>query len=110
MNQQALIEQVVAEVMGKLMARNAAPQAVVPQPVRLCETVITADLLAESVGGRAFVEVGPKALVTPSARDWLRQNNVELLRRKTAANQTTTQNVGRRTDRRLPQDSFPSPS
>ena len=80
MNQQALIERVVAEVMGQLMTRSAAP---VSEPARrfvLKETVITADLLAESASGQAVIEVTQKAIVTPSARDWLKQNKVEVIR------------------------------
>ena len=84
MNQAALIERVVAEVMSKLMTSTAtrgekSPEASACGSV-LFDCVITADLLAAKAKGQRVVEVGTKAIVTPSAKDWLRQQNVELKR------------------------------
>lgn len=84
MDQQALIERIVAEVMGKLIPAQAnAPTNTEHQTAsgfRLSENIITADLLAENSAGRNVVEISSRAIVTPSARDWLRHNKVELTR------------------------------
>jgi hypothetical protein len=84
MDQQALIERIVAEVMGKLRpAQATAPvgaAAAVEPRFRLSQDVITADLLAENAAGQNSVEVSSRAIVTPSAKDWLRHNRVELTR------------------------------
>ena len=40
--------------------------------VALDDRVITADLLAQSVNGAAIVAIAPKAILTPSARDFIR--------------------------------------
>ncbi len=50
------------------------------QSFALLDSVITADLLAAKAKGQRVVEVGTKAIVTPSAKDWLRQHKVELKR------------------------------
>ena len=82
MTQQVLIEQIVAEVMRRLMPTAAsAPVSSETnnrQTIQLTDSVITADLLSEKVANESRVAVGVKAIVTPSARDWLRHNNVEL--------------------------------
>ncbi len=84
MDQQALIERIVAEVLGKLRPAEANARSSVESKTesrfRLSENVITADLLAENSAGRSVVEVCSRAVVTPSARDWLKQNKVELSR------------------------------
>jgi hypothetical protein len=84
MTQQVLIEQIVAEVMRRLMPNSAtAPvssEANNRHEVVLADSVITADLLSEKSSGRKWISVTSKAIVTPSARDWLRHNNVELIR------------------------------
>lgn len=46
----------------------------------LTDAVVTADVLAAKAKGLRLVEVGAKTIVTPSARDWLRHNKVELQR------------------------------
>lgn len=84
MDQQALIERIVAEVLGKLRPAQAtalSSAAVKAEPrFRLSENIVTADLLAENASGQSVVEVCARAVVTPSARDWLKQNKVELSR------------------------------
>ena len=50
------------------------------QSAQLAESVITADVLAENGSGRAAITVGERAIVTPSAHDWLRHNKVKLIR------------------------------
>ena len=89
MTQQVLIEQIVQEVMRRLMpTATSAPASFDTnnrQPSQLTDLVITADVLAEKSAGRKNVVVGPRAIVTPSARDWLRHNKVELIHGETAA-------------------------
>jgi len=88
MTQQVLIEQIVQEVMRRLMPDSAtAPVSAATNnghEVVLAESVITADVLAEKSAGRKNIVVGPRAIVTPSARDWLRHNKVELIYGATA--------------------------
>lgn len=106
MTEQALIERIVADVMRQLMA-DASPAPEPPAParsttnrqvqvaekrtssVRLDVKVVTEDTLQESVNGHKTVEVGDKAIVTPSGRDWLRRNKVELLREKSSSGSQT---------------------
>ena len=94
MTQQVLIEQIVAEVMRRLMptasSAPASSEANNRQSAQLTDAVITADVLAEKVAGRNNVVVGERAIVTPSARDWLRHNKVELIHGSTAAGVTAS--------------------
>jgi hypothetical protein len=89
MTQQVLIEQIVAEVMRRLMltapSAPASSETNNRQTTQLADSVITADVLAEKAAGRSNVFVGERAIVTPSARDWLRRNKVELIHGVTAA-------------------------
>ena len=97
MTQQVLIEQIVAEVMRRLMPTAASAPASSEtnngQSTQLTDSVITADVLAEKVVGRSNVVVGERAIVTPSARDWLRHNKVELIHGTTAAGATDSVEV-----------------
>ncbi len=60
----------------------AAPRNEVPATTNLIltDSVVTESVLAEKARGQAVIEVGAKSIVTPSARDWLRHNKVELRR------------------------------
>ena len=58
--------------------RSSAP----PKAVRVDEPVITQALLAESVNGSARVSIGAKAILTPSARDFVRTRGIEIIREK----------------------------
>lgn len=89
-----LIDRIVAEVMSQL--RNepaAATDANVANENTsafvLAGRVITGDMLAEQAGGRSRIHVQPNALLTPSAKDWLKKHKVELTR--AAGTRTTTQ-------------------
>lgn len=82
---QALVEQIVAEVMRNLVTGGRSVDEFGTlnsqrSTLNLYENVITADLLAENSGGKSAVEVSSRAIVTPSARDWLKQNRIELTR------------------------------
>lgn len=98
MTEQALIESIVAQVMNRLMtAASPAPPAVAQTrtvqgareqnrtSVRLDATIVTEETLEASVNGHSAVEVGERAIVTPTGRDWLRRRKVELLRGKSSA-------------------------
>lgn len=97
MTQQVLIEQIVAEVMRRLMPTAASAPASSEtnngQTTQLTDSVITADVLAEKVAGRSKVVAGERAIVTPSARDWLRHNKVELIHGTSAASAAATASV-----------------
>ncbi len=103
MTQQVLIEQIVAEVMRRLMpTASSAPASSETnnrQSAQLTDAVITADVLAEKVGNQKNVVVGARAIVTPSAKDWLRHNKVELIHETTAASAGTTASVEVKSDK-----------
>jgi len=65
------------------------------QATQLVESVITAEVLAENGSGRSDITVGPRAIVTPSAHDWLRHHKVKLIRGATA----TTASSAKTSDR-----------
>lgn len=60
------------------------------QATQLTDSVITADVLAEKVAVGSRIVVGARAIVTPSARDWLRHNNVELIHGASATGATSS--------------------
>lgn len=84
-----LLERIVSGILGELRgtATAVAPQMATapktPGAIVLTEKVITAELLEkeQSRGGR--IVVGAKAIITPSARDYLKQNRIELSRETT---------------------------
>jgi hypothetical protein len=59
---------------------NAPPPAAVPKGVRISEPVVTQALLAEMVNGSKQVRVSPTTILTPSARDFIRNQGIEILR------------------------------
>lgn len=69
------------------------------QTTQLTDSVITADVLAENVAGGINVVVGERAIVTPSARDWLRHNKVELIHDTRAASAKASASVEVNSDR-----------
>jgi hypothetical protein len=87
---QAFIEQIVAEVMSRLVTDDEpAPEAKTetlnsqPSTINVREAIITGDLLSENVNGHGVVQIAPKAILTPSAQDWLRNRKVEVVRGET---------------------------
>ena len=103
MSQQVLIDQIVQEVMRRLMPTAAsAPvnsETNSEQPTQLTDLVITADVLTEKATGQKKFVVGERAIVTPSARDWLRHNKVELIHEATAASTGAAASVEMKFDR-----------
>lgn len=69
------------------------------QATQLTDSVITADVLAEKVANGSQVVVGERAIVTPSARDWLRHNKVELIHGATAASTGATASIDTKSDK-----------
>jgi hypothetical protein len=53
--------------------------------IELTVPVITADLLDEAVRAGQPLRIGRKSILTPSARDWLKSNNVSWSRSETTA-------------------------
>jgi hypothetical protein len=62
-----------------------APASAAPQGFRISAQVVTQALLAESVNGSTTVRIGPKAIVTPSALDFVRQRGIEIVRESAVA-------------------------
>jgi hypothetical protein len=88
-----LVDQIVSGVLERLQGRSDAVRAGTPEPrspapepeqtgptpneVVLNERVITADLLERSVNGHRRIQIAAKAVLTPSAREFLRKSEVE---------------------------------
>ena len=93
---QALIEQLVAEVMSRLVTSDepvskAETKTLNSQPstINFREAIITGDLLSENVNGHRVIQIAGQAILTPSAQDWLRNSKVEVVR-----GETKTQTAG----------------
>lgn len=83
-----LLEQIVSGVMRQLTSlsgeiRSDGPGTTEPtsgttttNELLLTDNVITADLLSERLGRAAGLSIGPTSVLTPSARDWLRERNI----------------------------------
>ena len=92
------IDRIVANVLQQLSATDGAapassrsstpnassfsrdPQGSAPATRRIAlnDRVITAELLAESVNGAAIVAIAPKAILTPSARDFIKERGLRI--------------------------------
>lgn len=90
-----LVDSIVAGVLDRLRGRSAPPAPVKTngahpagaskqkpartssEPVVLSERVITEALLEEKLGGASSARFSPKAVLTPTARDYLRINEIE---------------------------------
>jgi len=81
-----LLEQIVRGVLHELggAAPNSDPPKTnvphVPKELVLTEKVITAELLEKRWSGAPRLRIGSASVVTPSARDFLRQHNLECVR------------------------------
>lgn len=85
---QALVDQIVANVLAQLQPAPPRPMVEPPTPkvqpatvsrpqaTELTAAVITADLLAATVRTGMALQIGRKSIVTPAARDWLHTNKV----------------------------------
>jgi len=90
---QTLIEQIVAEVMSRLVTCDepasepetdrTEPEAQHGTSVSFSNRVITEDILASQVNGHRVIRIPSAAILTPSARDWLRGRKVEMFHAET---------------------------
>jgi len=86
----ALIDEIVSRVLKELRTAEAvAPSASAaaaptakptPGEVTIGAAVVTGELLEKSIGGAKKVRIAPKAILTPSARDFIRQRGLEIVR------------------------------
>jgi|694.fasta_scaffold00039_35 hypothetical protein len=90
----ALIEQVVRQVLLRLAERPAAsvvgdaaaavqstPNLSPDRSTLLCDqTVVSVAWLEQRWAGQLQIQFGPRAVVTPAARDWLRSKQIESIR------------------------------
>ncbi len=83
------IERIVREVLKSMAASPLAPalantnQSIAnthPDPVSLRESVIGLEALRGIPSGSTLIQVSSKAVVTPAARDWLRERGVAIAR------------------------------
>jgi hypothetical protein len=83
-----IVQSVLKEVGSKADAARplAGPHVIPPtvpaasKGVSISNAVITEALLSETVNGSVQVRIGPKAILTPSARDFLRSRGIEIIR------------------------------
>jgi hypothetical protein len=75
---QALIERIVNDVLAQLQppvaVRPVTPAAAAE--VHLHDAVITADVLQERLQAGQVLRIGSKSILTPTARDWLRERKI----------------------------------
>jgi ribose 5-phosphate isomerase RpiB len=77
------VEQIVREVLSRLGGKPDANVVGPSSPVNelaVGESVVTVATLGGRLGGIRRLVVSPRAVVTPSARDLLKENNVTLVR------------------------------
>ncbi|WP_339731275.1 hypothetical protein [uncultured Gimesia sp.] len=88
-----LVNQVVANVLSTLSRQGQGGQTTASVPpvttpntsVVLSEKVITADLLAEKAKGQSAVGIAAGSLLTPSAKDYLREFKIDVHRATSTA-------------------------
>ncbi|MGE3314620.1 MAG: hypothetical protein AB7O26_05840 [Planctomycetaceae bacterium] len=84
-----LLERIVSGILGELRgtatseAPEIAPAPKTPDATVLTDKVITAELLEKERGRGGRIVIGSKAIITPSARDYVKQNRIELSRETT---------------------------
>ena len=99
MGDEQLIETIVRSVLeqlqrGENVARTVSasggckPPDSHNTPVSIEDTIITGDLLASQVNGNKTVNIGQHAVLTPSARDLMRQRGITIQRQTITATQT----------------------
>lgn len=101
-DQAALIERIVKDVLEQLQSRPVAPSpspttTAKPAPtpstntIGLTDVVITAAVLDKSpLKSGSRLVIAPKAVVTPSARDWLRERKITFTRATSQTSATSS--------------------
>src|SRR5712691_7899176 len=89
-----LIVQRVLEHLGTSGGRatgsaSASAPAAAPKGVQISEQVVTQALLAETINGAKQVRIGPAAILTPSARDFIRNHGIEIIRESLSRSTST---------------------
>jgi len=85
------VDQIVERVVAQLGPGAVAPPATIarldregesasPSAVQIADQVITQALLTEAVRGAGQVRIGPRAILTPSARDFVQQRGIKIIR------------------------------
>jgi hypothetical protein len=70
---------------------NSPPAtAAAPKGARISDHVVTQALLADAVNGSKQVRIGPRAILTPSARDFVRTRGIEIIREPAQAKSVST--------------------
>jgi len=65
---------------GASGSASASAPIAAPKGVQVVEQVVTQALLSERVNGAKQVRIGPSAILTPSARDFIRNHGIEVIR------------------------------
>jgi hypothetical protein len=100
---QALIDQIVSNVLAQLQPAPVRPVIEEPKPqskpsvIELTAPVITAEILSETVRVGIPLRIGRKSILTPSARDWLHTKKITWSRSEqfSVASDSAMKHVGR---------------
>ena len=101
MGDEQLIETIVRSVLEQFQRGENAARTDNPSgggqplgsnntPASIEDTIITGDLLASRVNGDKTVNIGQHAVLTPSARDLMRQRGITIQRQTTTTKQTAS--------------------
>jgi hypothetical protein len=73
---------------GETASASASAPVAVPKGVHISEQVVTQSLLAETVNGAKQVRIASAAILTPSARDFIRNHGIEIIRESSRSTST----------------------
>jgi len=71
-------------------SNSSAATVAISREARIADHVVTQSLLAEAVNGSKQVRIGSAAILTPSARDYVRTNGIEIIREPARAESATS--------------------
>jgi hypothetical protein len=84
-----LIDEIVTRVLRELRAGAAAPRApaevAAPAEITMTGAVITEESMRQSVGTARRIRVAARAILTPTARDFIRERGIEVIRAPAAS-------------------------
>ncbi len=78
---EADIERIVQEVLRRLAAMNVLPQNTAVTTLTIASRLITLTELTGKLQGITRVDVQLRAVVTPAAKDYMRERGVQLVRK-----------------------------